>query len=84
MKRTQHPTNNAVLGAPPGIGIENCTALPITRVVFQDGDQACVSFWSPSAEELTLLNSGRSVRLCALGTTHAPLSIGVDGDEVML
>ncbi len=84
MKRTQHPTNNAVLGAPPRISIENCTALPITRVVFQDGDQACVSFWSPSAEELTLLNAGRPVRLCVLGTTHAPLSIGVDGDEVML
>lgn len=84
MERTQHPTNNAVLGAPPGISIENCGALPITRVVFTDGDQACVSFWRPSQAELTLLSTGRCVRLCVMGTTHAPLSVGVDGDEVML
>ena len=84
MERTQHPTNNAVLGAPPGISIDNCGALPITRVLFTNGDQACVSFWRPSASELRLLNAGHSVRLCVMGTTHAPLSIGVDGDKVML
>lgn len=57
MERSQHPTNNAVLGAPPGMSIESCGALPITRVVFQDGDQACVSFWRPSAAECSEPNA---------------------------
>lgn len=84
MERTQHRTNNSVLGAPPGATIEDCGALPITRVQFADGSNACVSFWRPSAAELELLQAGRHVRLCVMGTTHAPISLGVDGDEVML
>ena len=85
MDRTQHPSNNAVLGAPPGMSIEECVALPITRVEFEGGGgPGCVSFWRPNAAELALLASGRPVRLCVLGTTHPPLSLGVDGDGVML
>lgn len=84
MERSQHRTNNAVLGAPPGATIEDCGALPITRVQFAEGDQACVSFWRPSAAELELLKAGKPVRLCVMGTTHAPISVGVDGDGVLL
>lgn len=84
MERTQHRTNNSVLGAPPGATIDECCALPITRVQFTEGEQACVSFWRPSAAELELLKAGRAVRLCVMGTTHAPISVGVDGDGVML
>ena len=84
MERTQHHTNNAVLGAPPGDTIEECRALPITRVHFCGGEQACISFWRPSAVELLLLAAGKPVRLCVMGGTHPPLSLGVDGDGVML
>lgn len=76
----QHSSSNAVLGAPPGMPIEECRALPITRVQFGDGTLACVSFWRPSDHELQLLAQGQPLRLCLLGTTHPPLSVGVDGD----
>ena len=82
MKPTKHPTNNAVLAAP--LGVENCDELPITGVMFPEGDAACVSFWQPSPAVLALLNEGRSVRLCVAGSTHPMLALGVDGDEVML
>lgn len=85
MDRHQHPSNNAVLGAPPGVAVEDCMALPITRVYFQQQDEhAVVSFWKPDAAELALIAAGRPVRLCVMGRTHPPLSIGVDGDGVML
>ena len=84
MNKTQHPTNNAVLAAPNGATIEECGALPITRVQFSDGSHACVSFWVPSREELRLLCAGYAVRLCVAGTTHPPLSLGVDQDGVLL
>ena len=85
MRATQHPSNNDVLGAPPGATIEECHALPITRVRFELTDEhGCVSFWRPTAAELALLQAGRSVRLCVLGRTHPPISVGVDGDGEML
>jgi hypothetical protein len=80
MNKTQHPSNNAVLGAPPGMSREECGALPITRIEYSDGTQAVASFWTPSEAELQLLNSGKPVRLVVLGKTHPPLSLGVDGD----
>lgn len=80
MNFIQHKSNNAVLGAPAGASIDECRALPITRVVFAGGDQACVSFWRPNAAELQLLSNGQPLRLCVMGATHPPLSVGVDGD----
>jgi len=84
MNRTQHLSNNDVLGAPRGTPIEECSALPITRVRFADGMQGIASFWQPSAAEVALISAGKSVRLLVLGTTHAPIAIGVDGDGEML
>lgn len=83
MNFIQHKSNNAVLGAPSGVSIDECRALPITRVVFAGGDQACVSFWRPTAAELQLLRQGHPLRLCVMGTTHPPLSVGVDGDGAL-
>ena len=80
MNKVQHSSNNDVLGAPPGVPIEQCHALPITRVRFADGGRAAVSFWRPSAAELALMNEGKPVRLCVLGGTHPPLVLGVDGN----
>ena len=77
MQRTQHPSNNSVLGAPPNTTIEQCSALPITRIEYGDGTQAVASYWRPSAEELKLLQQGALVCLTILGTTHAPLKIEV-------
>ena len=76
----QHSSNNAVLGAPVGVPIEECRALPITRVQFSDATPACVSFWRPTPQELRLLAAGQPIRLCVLGATHPPLLVGVDGD----
>lgn len=80
MRRTQHPSNNDVLGAPPGLTIDECNALPITRVVYENGVRAVASYWRPTREELKLLADGHYVRLMVLGDTHPPLLLGVDGD----
>lgn len=83
MNRHQHPSNNAVLGAPPGMPIDECSALPITRIIYACGTPAVASYWMPTPAELALLNQGRAVRLAVLGTTHPPLMLGVDGDGVL-
>jgi hypothetical protein len=83
MNRHQHPTNNDVLGAPPGVPIDECNALPITRIQYSDSTPAVVSYWRPSPAELALLARGSAVRLTVLGRTHPPLMLGVDGDGVL-
>lgn len=83
MQRTQHPSNNAVLGAPPGMSIDECTALPITRVQYADGTPAVASFWTPSPAELALIAAGKPVRLMVLGVTMPPVIVGVDGDGLL-
>lgn len=82
MDRYQHRLCNAVLGAPPGATIEQCTALPVRRVQYEDGTPAVVSYWKPTEDELTLLRMGCTVRLIVHGHTHAPVHVGVDGDGV--
>lgn len=79
MRPLQHITNNDVLGAPKGQTIEQCAALPITRSVYEDGTPAVVSYWEPTQEEIIQLLAGKLIRLTILGTTHAPVQIGVDG-----
>ena len=83
MQRSQHPSNNDVLGAPRGMTIDECNALPITRIQYADGTPAVASFWRPTAEELALINQGQCIRLVTLGTTHPPLMLGVDGDGLI-
>lgn len=78
MDRMQHPSNNAVLGAPVGWDQKElpCGALPITRTDW-DGLPAVVSFWRPTAEELALLAAGGSVALWLIGNTMPPASLAV-------
>lgn len=83
MIRIQHPSNNAVLAAPPGSGIDEVAAIAVTHVVYTDGMQSVLSFWQPTAEELKLLNQGKAVRFGIFGTSHAPIYLGVDGDGLM-
>jgi hypothetical protein len=80
MRRTQHPSNNDVLGAPPGMTVEECNALPITRIDYPNGLRAVASYWQPTQQEIALLVKGMPVRLLVLGDTHPPLLLGVDGD----
>lgn len=82
MQRTQHPSNNAVLGAPPGTDIEVCNALPITRIQFDDGTPAVESWWKPNNQERYLIELGYPVKLTILGTTHAPVKVEVDGTPI--
>lgn len=84
MKHVAHPSNNAELAPPEGMTPDQCQALTITRLVYDQagggGIPACVSFWRPTPEQMALLNSGRPVWLSVLGTTHPPLCLGVEGD----
>lgn len=84
MNPVQHPSNNDVLGAPPGVSIEECRPLAITRVRYRMPNGGAipgvVSYWQPTAEQLALLNEGKPVYLSAWGATHPPVVLGVDGD----
>lgn len=79
MERTQHPSNNDVLGAPAGWDQDRatCNALPITRTEM-DGIPCMMSFWRPTAEELAALNAGHLVVLCVLGAVHPPVLVAVE------
>ncbi len=79
MNKHQHPSNNAVLGAPKGWdqGELACSALPITRAEF-GGMPAVVSYWKPTAEELAVLAAGGSIELAILGRTMPPVMLAVD------
>ena len=78
MNRTQHPSNNAVLGAPAGWDQEElpCGALPITRTKV-DGIDCVVSYWRPTAAELAELNAGSLVMLHVIGMTMPLMAVGV-------
>lgn len=81
MRPIQHPSSNGVLGAPAGVPIEECRPLFITRVVHTaTRQQGVYSYWQPDAQQMALLAAGRPVRLSALGRTHPPVALGVDGD----
>lgn len=77
----QHPSNNAVLAAPPGVAASECRALAITRVQYPDGMPAVRSYWRPSQAELAALAAGAVVQFECWGSTHPPIAIGVDGVE---
>lgn len=84
MRPTQHPSNNDVLRAPPGVAIEDCKPLAITRVLYDNGPgrdhlPGVWSFWEPSPEERAAIAAGAMVRFACWGVTHPPVSIGVDG-----
>jgi len=78
MIRSQHPTNNAVLGAPPGMTIEECQALPITAGRYEDGTTSLKSYWKPTEVELEILKQGGYVTLEVLTTQHPPVIIGAE------
>lgn len=79
MRAEQHPSNNRVLGAPPGWDQAElpCVALPIT-VTTVSGMAAMLSWWRPSPEELAALNAGKRIQLCILGVTHPPVELSVE------
>jgi hypothetical protein len=79
MTPTQHPSNNDVLRAPPGATVDECRPLAITRVQYDNGTPGVWSFWRPSEAERAAIASGALIQLCALGHTHPPVAVMVDG-----
>ena len=79
MESIEHPSNNAVLGAPAGWDQSAlpCDALAVTRDVV-DGVPCVVSFWKPSDAELATLQAGGSVALWVVGETMRPVSLTVE------
>lgn len=78
MIRSQHRTNNAVLGAPEGMSKDECQALPLTLGVYSDGMRGMKSYWKPTEGELEILKQGGYVTLEVLGTQHPPVIIGAE------
>lgn len=81
MRPTQHPSNNDVLRAPPGMTTEECRPLAITRVLFSNGVPAVWSYWQPSEAERQAIAAGAPVRLSCYGSFYPPMHVGVDGVE---
>ena len=79
MNSTQHPSNNAVLGAPSGWNQKElpCNALPITRTTCE-GMPVVVSYWLPTVDELAALNAGAPLALMVVGHTMPPVSLNVE------
>jgi len=78
MKLTQHISNNGVLAAPPGMSHEECSAAPITRVIYDNNSMEVWTFWEPSAEEMRKLSDGKKVKLVVLGFTMPPVRVEVE------
>ena len=78
MIKTQHPSNNAVLSAPPGMSHEECTALAITRVQYENGMYGVRSYWKLTPDELKLVNENGYVCLEVLGITMPPVILTVE------
>lgn len=79
MNKTQHRSNNAVLGAPEGWNQESlpCDALPVTRTLL--GGAACVvSYWSPTPEEIAAMSAGNPIALYIIGHTMPPVMLCVE------
>lgn len=76
MIKSQHKSNNHVLGAPPGVPIEECEALPITVTNYSCGHVGLKSFWKPTDEELEVLLQGGFVTLEVLTDNHPPVILG--------
>lgn len=78
MNFVRHPSNNRVLGAPPGW---NHGELPVSALAVTDnitnGHQCVASFWQPDAAELAALNAGGLVMLNVVGPTTPPLMVAV-------
>lgn len=81
MNPIQHKSNNDVLAAPPGVPIEECAPLAITRVRFSNGMPAVWSFWQPTEAERKAIAAGAPVRMSCWGRTHPPIALHVDGAE---
>mgnify|MGYP000724096069 CR=1 FL=1 len=84
MRHTQHKSNNVVLGAPSGMSIDECHALPVTRFAYPAGTRAAASYWLPNEQERALIAQGKPVCLVILGDLHPPVALGVDGDDTFL
>ena len=76
MNFIQHPLCDDVLGAPKGVPIEECRALPILRASI-DGIPVVQSFWQPDAIELEAIKAGHPVILTVWGHTHPPVLLQV-------
>ena len=79
MRPTQHPSNNGVLRAPSGATVDECRALAITRLRYENGQDVVCSFWQPSDAERAAIAAGALIQFTAWGVTHPPVWVGVDG-----
>lgn len=85
MNKTQHISNNDVLGAPQGWDQNRlpCNALPITRASVKMDDQeelteVVKSYWTPTLLELHQLMDGAKICLWVVGTSMPPVMLNVE------
>lgn len=62
-----------MLGKPNSMTDEECTELPVARVLDQAGHYVQISCWQPSKEDLEDLANGGKVWLMVYGSVHPPV-----------
>lgn len=77
MRVIQHPSNNGVLAPPHGTPLDICRPLPITRVEYPDGQQATMSFWTLTNEEIAHLINGATICVIFPGSSHPPMRMAI-------
>lgn len=78
MKPIEFEGQTTLLAPPPGTKRGDCGALPV--IIHKSGPfvVSMSSFWKPSPEDITALNSGAHIRLDVYGGQHPPVWLSVD------
>lgn len=79
MRVVQHPSNNKVLGAPPGWDQLEMpvNAIPLTQVE-SSGKTFLISYWKPTPEEIAQLRQGAFVTVWIHGVNQPIMAVSVN------
>lgn len=75
MVPTSFEGENAVLGAPEGVGCDQVAPLSVLRTQYTDGTPVVISCWKVTAEELAEIQRTGRVWLHVLGYTMPPVLV---------
>ncbi|MBN7576012.1 hypothetical protein C1H57_12505 [Clostridium sp. 2-1] len=76
MKPVKTENTNSILRAPEGS--DNVIDLPITRLKYNDGQNAVESCWELSEEELKKVLETKKIYFVCMGVTHPPILVSAE------
>lgn len=76
MKPVKTKNTNSILKAPKDS--ENVIDLPITRLKYNDGQNAVESCWELSEDELQKIIETKKIYFVCMGVTHPPILLSTE------